>query len=129
MSAQQQHRKVGDHSVAFYHSTDDTDTVMSPINITRDIHGLSRPSFRQPIDQQSRSSQSAREFGANHDIGYASFIQWRSCLTPGTSSTGLTAEAVPEFIELTSKLDEHRHHEAIAAAAVDRSGHNLHDAW
>ena len=67
--------------------------------------------WQQLIVRQSRSSQSAREFCADHDIGYASFIQWRSRLTPCSSSTGMTAESAPEFVELTSGLDEHRHHE------------------
>ncbi len=65
--------------------------------------------WQQLVDRQSRSSQSAREFCADHDIGYASFIQWRSRLTPSASSTGMSAESVPEFVELTSGLGEHRH--------------------
>lgn len=67
--------------------------------------------WQQLVDQQARSSQSAREFCADHDIGYASFIQWRSRLTPSTSSTSISAETAPEFVELTAGLDEHRHHE------------------
>ena len=65
--------------------------------------------WQQLIDRQSHSSQSAREFCADHDIGYASFIQWRSRLTPSASSKGMSVDSAPEFIELTSGLDEHRH--------------------
>ncbi len=67
--------------------------------------------WQQLIDRQSHSSQSAREFCADHNIGYASFIQWRSRLTPSASSTRMSAEVAPEFVELTSGLDDHRHHE------------------
>ncbi len=67
--------------------------------------------WQQLIDRQALCSQSAREFCADHDIGYASFIQWRSRLTSSASSTSLSAESAPEFVELTTGLDEHRHHE------------------
>ena len=67
--------------------------------------------WQQLIDRQARSSQSAREFCIDHDIGYASFIQWRSRLSNNEASTGMSMDRAPEFIELTSGLDEHRHRE------------------
>ncbi len=67
--------------------------------------------WQQLVERQARSSKSAREFCADHDIGYASFIQWRSRLTDSESATSLSIDSAPKFIELTSGLDEHRQHE------------------
>lgn len=67
--------------------------------------------WQQLVDRQARSSKSAREFCADQDVGYASFIQWRSRLADSGSSTSLSADSTPQFIELTSGMDEHRHHE------------------
>ena len=68
--------------------------------------------WQQLVDRQARSSKSAREFCADQDIGYASFIQWRSRLSDSGSLTSLSADGAPEFIELTSGLDEYHHHES-----------------
>lgn len=67
--------------------------------------------WQQLVDRQARSSQSAREVCDDHDIGYASFIQWRSRLSDNAPSTYLSVGRVPKFVELTSTLDERRHHE------------------
>ncbi len=60
------------------------------------------------IERQSRSSQSAIEFCRRHDLGYASFMQWRIRLAKN-SSVSMTesqpAEVVPHFVELTGGDD------------------------
>jgi len=63
--------------------------------------------WRTLIERQARSSQSAVEFCQRHDLGYASFMQWRSRLAKiaAPSDTSEPQETVPSFIELTNRTE------------------------
>ena len=67
--------------------------------------------WQRLVDRQARSSKSAREFCVDQNIGYASFIQWRSRLADSGLLTSLILDNAPKFIELSSGLRDHRHHE------------------
>lgn len=52
------------------------------------------------VTQQQQSGQAARAFCTEHNIGYASFCQWRKRLTQ--SKTKTVADPEPSFIDLSS---------------------------
>lgn len=65
------------------------------------------------IERQARSSQSAIEFCRRHDLGYASFMQWRSRLaksTPTSMPASEPIEVMPHFVELTGGADASEAH-------------------